>query len=208
MVNGAAQAVEVSAGVGGPEPSAEGQNLQLLAANESAPKAADKKDVETLSKAKPAQGGQAIGGLIAGRSISVPRWTISSTGSLQRSVDQGSTWQDVDVTANSASATAAYEFRAAAPGYAKAAKQTAKSVVPSFRAVTANGVEVWAGGRAGVLYHSADAGSHWTRVVPAANGTVLTEDIVGVEFSDAQHGTVTTASAVWTTSDGGQSWQK
>jgi len=38
---------------------------------------------------------------------------------------------------------------------------------------------------------------------------VLTGDIVSLEFTDAQHGRVMTSMAqVWTTADGGTTWQK
>lgn len=205
LVSGAAQAVEVSSEVAGPAATVATDNLRLRAANEPAPKISDK-DVESLSKAKPAQAATTLGGPMVPGTIAGPRWTISSTGRLQRSVDHGNTWQDVDVTANPGT-TVEYEFMAKA-GYAKSAKQATNSPAAGFRAVTANGPEVWAGGRAGLLYHSADAGGHWTRVVPTANGMALTEDIVSVEFSDAQHGSVKTTSAMWTTADGGQNWLK
>lgn len=223
--SGAGPTVEVSGSVGGPSSSDEGKNLPLVAANDAAPKV-DDKDVESLRKAKPAQEGQdqagpnqaapnqaapsqaaqnmvspSMGGPLYSAAV-MPKWMISPTGRLQRSLDRGNTWQDVDVMMSSGTA-AAYEFRAAPVS----AKQTAKPPAPVFRAVTANGVDVWAGGTAGTLYHSTD-GIHWTRVVPMVNGNALTEDIVRVEFSDALHGLVTTTSAMWTTADGGQSWLK
>jgi photosystem II stability/assembly factor-like uncharacterized protein len=81
--------------------------------------------------------------------------------------------------------------------------------VPFFRALSAAGLEVWAGGSAGVLYHSANGGEQWTRVVPSAAGILLTGDITGIAFSDPQHGQITTfAQELWTTSDAGQTWQK
>jgi photosystem II stability/assembly factor-like uncharacterized protein len=77
-----------------------------------------------------------------------------------------------------------------------------------FRAVAALGPEVWVGGKAGALYHSSDQGTHWTQIKPTANGAALTADIVGIDFSDAQHGKLTTSEGkIWTTSDGGASWQ-
>jgi photosystem II stability/assembly factor-like uncharacterized protein len=78
-----------------------------------------------------------------------------------------------------------------------------------FRAVSANGPDVWAGGTSAALYHSLDAGNRWTRVLPSSAGAVLAGDIVAVQFSDTQHGTVTTSTGeVWGTSDDGQTWQK
>lgn len=108
-----------------------------------------------------------------------PRWTLTPDGVLQRSVDAGQTWETVPVTANAA-----------------------------FRVVSALGSDVWVGGAAGALYHSKDAGQHWEQVKPAVDGNALAADITGLEFSDAQHGRISTTGGVWTTSDAGQSWQK
>jgi hypothetical protein len=80
---------------------------------------------------------------------------------------------------------------------------------PVFRALAATGSEVWAGGSNAVLYHSLDAGAHWTRVMPSSVGAELTGDITAVDFSDLQHGTITTSTPeIWTTADDGQTWQK
>ncbi len=79
-----------------------------------------------------------------------------------------------------------------------------------FRAlVVSSDVEVWAGGSGGALYHTLDAGSRWILVVPSDGGGVLTGDIVGIQFSDAQNGTVRTSTGeTWTTLDDGQVWHK
>jgi photosystem II stability/assembly factor-like uncharacterized protein len=94
----------------------------------------------------------------------------------------------------------------------RAATQQASAAavsIPVFRAVSAAGSEVWAGGSAGVLYHSANGGEQWTRVVPLASGTLMTGDITGIAFSDAQHGHITTSTQeLWTTFDAGESWKK
>jgi len=149
-------------------------------------------------------------------STSTPRWTVSPSGTLQRSFDQGQTWQDVDVNVNAGFAqNYGYAREEAlptargkeAPADKKALKQAAPAIV--LRAVSANGTEVWVGGSSGLLYHSLDAGGHWTRVLPLSGATILTGDIVALEFYDAQHGKVTTSTAeVWITADDGQTWQK
>ena len=146
-------------------------------------------------------------------SAPAPRWTITSTGGLQRSLDQGVTWQAIDVMANPESSTNATSLQISANNSrakrkdAHALKQDAAS--PLFRAVAANGAEVWAGGSGGALYHSPDAGDHWTRIVPASVGFTLTGDILSLEFPDPQHGKVSTSAAeIWITSDDGQTWQK
>jgi Photosynthesis system II assembly factor YCF48/Putative zinc-finger len=113
------------------------------------------------------------------RAKSVPRWTLSSDGTLQRSFDAGKTWATIPVAGNSV-----------------------------FRALAAVGANIWVGGSGGSLYRSADAGEHWLRVKPATGGKMLTADIIGVEFTDANHGKLTTADEqVWITADAGQTWQ-
>jgi len=150
--------------------------------------------------------------LVSGR---MPRWNIGSTGSLQRSLDQGKTWQDVEIRASIAPESSLTGFvimpetplAKADNADKKDSKQPAASVV--FRAVSAFGFEVWAAGSNGVLYHSTDAGQHWTRVAPSFGGASLTGDIVSVEFSETQHGKITTSTGeVWVTSDNGQNWQR
>ena len=108
-----------------------------------------------------------------------PRWTISADGALERSFDSGKTWEKVMVAGST-----------------------------SFRAVSAVGPDVWAGGSAGILYHSPDAGQQWIRVQPTGAGAALKGDVASVEFTDARHGKLTTADGeIWRTSDAGQSWQ-
>ena len=144
----------------------------------------------------------------------MPRWTISPDGALQRSFDQGNSWQSVDVNAGAGSSAGL-----AIVAQASRAKETEKdadkktlkrdAATPTFRAVTAAGSEVWAGGSKGALYHSLDAGTHWMRVVPTSAGAILTGDIVSLEFPDPQHGRITTSTPeIWTTSDAGKTWQK
>jgi Photosynthesis system II assembly factor YCF48 len=108
------------------------------------------------------------------------RWTLSADGVLQRSFDSGKSWQTI---------------------------QVAKKAV--FRALAANDLDIWVAGSGGALYHSSDAGQHWIQVSPEADGKPLTADIVTVEFSDSQHGKLTTANReTWTTNDAGGTWRK
>lgn len=110
----------------------------------------------------------------------IPRWTLSSDGTLQRSLDSGRTWETIPVS-----------------------NQT------TFRALAANGLDIWVGGSGGALFHSSDAGQRWTQVRPVANGEALTDDIIGVEFTDTLHGKLTTSDdESWATADAGQTWQK
>src|SRR3984957_8241401 len=151
-----------------------------------------------------------------------PRWTITAAGGLQRSIDQGNSWENVDVSAAPIqgrnftsleilenSRASKKEEKQTKDAAAAPAASPAASPALVFRAVAATGPQVWVGGSGGILYHSVDAGNEWTRVVPASGGMVLTGDIVGVEFSDAQHGKIRTSTAeVWSTGDAGQTWQK
>lgn len=145
-----------------------------------------------------------------------PRWSISAVGSLQRSLDQGNTWQDINVADISSAAAVPMMLVAneRAKEFDKDAEnkkiERSKPATLVFRAVSANGSDVWAGASGGMLYHSSDSGAHWARVVPSiAAGATLTGEILTVSFSDAQHGKVSTStSELWSTTDGGQTWQK
>jgi hypothetical protein len=137
-----------------------------------------------------------------------PHWAISPAGTLQRSFDQGKTWQDVDVAKSSASSqTVALATEKDNLDDKKVSAAPALSVV--FRAVAVNGSDVWAGGSNAALYHSLDAGSHWTQVFPTSDGASLTGDVISLEFSDAKQGRIRTATGeTWMTADDGQTWQK
>jgi hypothetical protein len=109
-----------------------------------------------------------------------PRWTLSADGTLQRSLDSGRTWETISVAGQA-----------------------------GFLALAADGLEIWVGGVKAALYHSSDAGQHWRQVQLTANGELLSDDILGVEFTDRLHGTVTTSrQEKWHTADAGQTWQK
>ncbi len=109
-----------------------------------------------------------------------PRWTLSAGGVLERSFDSGKTWQTIPVASN-----------------------------VTFHTLAVNDSDIWVGGAAGALYHSSDAGQHWVHVNPTADGKPLSADIVTVEFSDTQHGKLTTSDReTWTTSNAGETWQK
>jgi photosystem II stability/assembly factor-like uncharacterized protein len=97
---------------------------------------------------------------------------------VQRSLDSGSNWSVVAVAGSA-----------------------------RFRALSSAGADIWVGGDAGALYHSPDSGQTWSRIVPFTSGQKLDADITRVEFSDAQNGSLGTASGqTWTTSDSGKTW--
>ena len=141
-----------------------------------------------------------------------PRWSISADGALQRSFDQGKTWLGVNVnsglvsSASNMAVTAESTYGKENP---RKKLQPQSSPSPLFRAVSAQGAEVWAGGSAAMLYHSADSGAHWTRIIPSSSGATLTGDITSIEFPDPQHGRIaTSAGEVWITADDGQTWRR
>jgi photosystem II stability/assembly factor-like uncharacterized protein len=147
---------------------------------------------------------------VARLSAASPRWSIGADGALLRSFDAGNTWVEVDVNSEMASSRAkAGDNGDTLEQTAKKKAKTQRSMSQVFRAVSAQGTEVWAGGSAGTLYHSSDSGSRWTRVLPSSSGTTLTGDITSIEFSDAQHGRiVTSAGEIWITADNGHTWQR
>jgi hypothetical protein len=108
------------------------------------------------------------------------RWSLSEDGLPQRSFNAGQTWEKIQVDHSA-----------------------------GFRALSAEGFDVWVGGPKGVLYHSSDLGMHWTRVIPVVDGATLSADIVRIEFRDSNHGKIVTAeNQTMVTSDAGKSWQK
>ncbi len=110
----------------------------------------------------------------------VAQWTLSSSGKLERSLDHGRTWTEIQVDRNI-----------------------------TFRALAAVGSDVWVGGSKGALYHSTDSGTYWDRVNLLLEGTTVTDDIIRIDFEDSSHGTVTTAAgASCITVDGGRHWTK
>ena len=88
----------------------------------------------------------------------------------------------------------------------------------TFAAVTAAGENVWAVGHEGVIAHSADRGEHWTiqrkdplKIGDDANDATRDPQqgapLLGVLFTDAQHGMVVGAySLALRTDDGGDHW--
>jgi hypothetical protein len=178
----------------------------------SEPSAADTE--VSRAKSAPAPAAPPVGSLSNARSLqtvaSTPTWTISE-GKLQRSFDQGATWQDVNITSSPNPGDGlelAIADRKVLKDSLKQNKKEQRAPLV-FRAVTANGPDVWAGGAGAALYHSFDAGAHWSRVVPSSSNVSLTGDILKLDFRDPQNGTIATSTGeVWSTGDNGQTWQK
>jgi Photosynthesis system II assembly factor YCF48 len=102
------------------------------------------KDVPQILSARPENGANrqmnlAAAGVSRETKLNFPpRWTLTAKGALQRSLDGGITWQQIEVSHDRA-----------------------------FRAVFAEGRSIWVGGQKGVLFHSADAGQHWKQMKTA-----------------------------------------
>jgi photosynthesis system II assembly factor YCF48-like protein/putative zinc finger protein len=138
------------------------------------------------------------------------RWSINSDGRLQRSLDLGHTWADINPDlAPSRSTTASMAGKVNEVARANRKVKAQRTASAGFRALAAFDTEVWAGGSAAMLYHSGDSGAHWTRVFPSSSGAALTGDITSIEFSDPQHGRIATSNGeVWITADAGQTWRR
>jgi len=210
----ASETVEVQAASQSPESESQPAGQSIAAAptaDDSGARVGKAKDATPSATNQLAVSGSNFTQLAAPAPGIAPRWNLTSSGGLQRSYDQGSTWQDIDVTtAFSTGAAIGGPLKApAAKADATTMSPKRQAAPPAFRAVAANGADVWAGGTSAMLYHSTDAGNHWSRVLPSGAGSVLTGDIVSVEFPDAQHGKITTSTPeVWTTPDNGETWQK
>ena len=204
----------------------QGQDQGQLSQNEQVELPSQKQPLNNLDvvKAKdsvppPAQSSVVFAPTVSTPNVSVqnwmsssPRWSVSATGSLQRSFDAGATWEDVNVNPTSLASAKRMESGTDQKETSQAKKVRKKdqaTAVVTFRAVAAIGPEVWAGGSEAMLYHSLDSGIRWARVLPSEANTSLSGDIVAVEFSDSNHGRIATSSGeVWMTGDDGQTWHK
>ncbi len=85
------------------------------------------------------------------------------------------------------------------------------------------GKDIWAGGQAGTLFHSADGGLTWAQVQPSTKGRQLTSDVTHIELQGTPlHGNnelgntpraaqivlSTSNNDVWTSIDGGTTWAR
>jgi Putative zinc-finger len=113
-------------------------------------------------------------------------------GVLQRSVDSGQSWQDA--------------LHADHPLLCYASRDE----------------DVWAGGQAGTLFHSANSGVSWAQVQPSVKARQLSSDITHIEVRDEElrrdlrydvrgPGEIllsTSNNEIWSSADGGKTWAK
>ncbi len=75
--------------------------------------------------------------------------------------------------------------------------------------VAALATDVWAGGKNGDLFHSADAGATWTQVRPSLAGQTLGGDVSHIEVDSPNQVVLSTSTnESWSTTDGGKTWTK
>jgi hypothetical protein len=119
----------------------------------------------------------------------IPRWTIASSGALQRSMDAGKNWEDVN------------------PGLDAALPGGTNSQF-NFLVVASKGLEVWAACSGGSLFASTDGGNRWSLITPSNDDVKLTGDITHIELTDQFEKVTTSTGELWVSSDDGVNWQK
>jgi photosystem II stability/assembly factor-like uncharacterized protein len=106
-------------------------------------------------------------------------WSIIA-GSGQRSADEGKTWQSVPVNDGTV-----------------------------FRALEAEGSEIWAGAANGTLFHSSDDGGRWQQVKVGDENAQLSGEIVTINARNLPRIEITTDSGEqWISEDGGVHWRR
>jgi photosystem II stability/assembly factor-like uncharacterized protein len=89
--------------------------------------------------------------------------------------------------------------------------------------------DVWAGGQAGTLFHSADGGVTWVQVQPSIKAQQLSSDVTHIDVPGNVRGNVrgdvrgnvhrgvrgpaeivlsTSTGEIWSSADGGKTWEK
>ena len=69
--------------------------------------------------------------------------------------------------------------------------------------------DVWTGGQAGTLFHSADSGVTWVQVRPSIKGQQLSFDVTHIDVRGPAEIVVSTSNhEIWSSADGGRTWDK
>lgn len=120
----------------------------------------------------------------ANRKLTQPVTWAITSGVLQRSLDNGKNWQKV--------------LRADHP----------------LLCYASHDEDVWAGGQAGTLFHSADKGLTWAQVQSSFHGQRLSTDITHIDVTQMDAGSPvkivvsTINNEIWSSADSGKSWDK
>jgi hypothetical protein len=102
-----------------------------------------------------------------------------TAGTLQRSLDGGQSWQSA--------------LRADHPLLCQASLDA----------------DVWTGGQAGTLFHSANSGVTWVPVHPSFKGQALSAAVTHIDLrGPAEIAVSTNNNEVWSSADGGKTWEK
>ena len=104
-------------------------------------------------------------------------------GVLQRSLDSGQSWQNA--------------LRADRP----------------LLCYSSHDEDVWVGGQAGTLFHSADGGVTWVQVKPSIKAQQLSSDVTHIDVRGDVRGLAqivvsTRNNEIWSSADGGKTWEK
>jgi Putative zinc-finger len=71
------------------------------------------------------------------------------------------------------------------------------------------GQDIWAGGQAGTIFHSADSGVTWLQVRPSIKALPLSSDITHIDVRGPAEVVISTSNhEVWSSADGGKTWEK
>jgi len=78
-----------------------------------------------------------------------------------------------------------------------------------------HGADVWTGGQAGTLFHSADGGVTWVQMQPSIKGQQLSADVTHIDIDvdvdvrgPAEVIVFTSNNETWSSTDGGKTWDK
>jgi hypothetical protein len=192
---GANETVEVSGATGGVE--TESSSLKVMAQNEM-----------PVVKAKPAPPGIGGNGLQKAEGSAAP-----ATAMLQaRNVMSKSA---AKLTSSAAAALAHNATWAITAGVLQRSLDGGQSWQEALRVdhpllcYASHDQDVWAGGQAGTLFHSADSGVTWLQVQPSIKALPLTSDITHIDMRGAAEVVLSTTNhEIWSSADSGKTWEK
>jgi hypothetical protein len=168
----------------GPEPDGIGQQQDpAYAGGDPAGLQSQTRNVIAAAKLAPSVSHASSSQTLANRALANSvTWTIKA-GVLQRSFDGGQTWQNALPTDHPLLCYASHNR------------------------------DLWTGGQAGTLFHSSDNGLTWVQVQPSVKAHALSSDVTRIEIHDnlrspAEIVVSTNDNEIWSSTDGGKSWDK